>query len=202
MAIYRRLARERLELDDPSAEFDLHREFWGGGQRDFEFALLSVRAGASEQGRDSLDALRGLHDEAPTGGDKRDVAAALVDALVLYGCWAEAVRIADTVALRRLDSAQKRMLLMDRCDAVGELGIDIEGDWDRVVRSARDHGIWARRCSAARSLTCVPGASSSTGVLRAGRWWTSPLTPSSGASHCAYPKRRAPLEVQAHVQRP
>lgn len=66
VAIYRRLARERLELDDPSAEFDLHREFWGGGQRDFEFALLSVRAGASEQGRDSLDALRGLHDEAPT----------------------------------------------------------------------------------------------------------------------------------------
>lgn len=142
VAIYRRLARERIELDDPSAEFDLHREFWGGGQRDFQFALLSVRAGASEQGRDSLDALRGLHDEAATTGDKRDAAAALVDALVLYGCWAEAVGIADTVALRRLDSAQKRMLLMDRCDAAGELGIDVEGDWDRVIRSARRAGPW------------------------------------------------------------
>ncbi len=31
---------------------------------------------------------------------------------------------------------------MDRCDAVGELGIDIEGDWDRVVRSARRAGPW------------------------------------------------------------
>jgi hypothetical protein len=141
-AIYRRIARERVELDDPSAEFDLHREFWGGGPPDFEFALLSVRAGASEQGRDSLDALRRLHTEARTARDRRDAAAALVDALVLYGHWADAIKVADTVALRRLDSPQKRTLLMDRCDAAGELGSETERDWARVLRSARQAGPW------------------------------------------------------------
>jgi hypothetical protein len=141
-AIYRRLAHERVELDDPSAEFDLHREFWGGGERDFQFALLSVRAGASEQGREALVTLRRLHAEAPTTSDRRDAAAALVDALVLHGLWVEAVTVADTVALKRLDSAQKRMLLMDRCDAAGELGLDVCESWDRVVRSARRAGPW------------------------------------------------------------
>jgi hypothetical protein len=141
-AVYRRLARERVELDDPSAEFDLHREFWGGGERDFQFALLSVRAGASEQGKESLEALRRLRSEARTAADRRDAAAALVDALVVYGCWAEAVSVADNVALKRLDSAQKRMLLMDRCDAAGELRTDVEDGWDRVIRSARRAGPW------------------------------------------------------------
>jgi hypothetical protein len=34
------------------------------------------------------------------------------------------------------------MLLMDRCDAAGELGMDVEGDWDRILRSARRAGPW------------------------------------------------------------
>jgi tetratricopeptide (TPR) repeat protein len=141
VGIYMRLARERLAEDDPSANFDVHRALWAGApETDFELVVLSLRADTAERGVEILDDLRALHRHAKGARQRRVAVEALVDALVLFGYWEEVVRVVDSVPLKRLDTNEKRGLVMDRCDAGGELGLGVEADWARVVKSAGDAG--------------------------------------------------------------
>jgi hypothetical protein len=140
IAIYKRLARERLELDDPAADFDLQRAMTYGAGGDFEFAMLATRASLPERGIEVLSSLRELLKEASNAAERREAAVWLSDALLLYGYWKEAVKVADKVALRLLNSPEKRALLADRCDAAGELGEDTEADWERLLDAAEAAG--------------------------------------------------------------
>lgn len=140
ITIYKRLARERLELDDPSADFDLQRAMTYGASGDFEFALLATRASLPEQGIEVLGSLRELFKAAGNAAERREAAVWLSDALLLYGYWEEAVKVADKVALRLLNSPEKRALLANRCDAAGELGKDTEADWERLLDAAEAAG--------------------------------------------------------------
>jgi tetratricopeptide (TPR) repeat protein len=142
-ATYVRLAKERLDADDPAAHFDVQRAFFAaGGVADFELALLSARVAAPEQGVESLGPLRELRKQARNAEQRRAATSALVDALVLYGLWGEAVAATSGIALKRLYSPEKRGLLADRCDAAGELGEDTEEDWQRLLAAAEDAGPW------------------------------------------------------------
>lgn len=140
VATYKELARSRLAEDDPSGDFDVQRALMNGARDDdFDFALLLTQSRAAEAGESIVDDYRHLHRHARTADERRSSGAGLVDVLVLYGHFDEAVRIADSVPLRRLDSPLKRQLLADRCDAASEVGLHV-GDWDRLIASARRAG--------------------------------------------------------------
>jgi tetratricopeptide (TPR) repeat protein len=140
--IYLQLVRDRLDADDPSAQFDIGRAYFAhrtGVAEDFEFALLAARAATPIDGSDGIERLRLLHERAPTTAEKVEAAAALVDVLAFWGEWDEVIAVTDRVALKRLNPL-RRQLLLDRLDALGERGIACDDDWARLLKSSRQVG--------------------------------------------------------------
>jgi hypothetical protein len=72
--------------------------------------------------------------------DEAEWAAALVEVLCVLGRFDEAVDIADDVATRvRLQIGARLALELDRLDAAGEIGRDIEVEWERLIDWTRGH---------------------------------------------------------------
>jgi hypothetical protein len=131
-----RLARERLDLDDPHASYELHQAFWLGVGDNFGFALMSLEAEAAEQGMDILDGLREFYKQSSDELQRRESGSALVDQLMLFGLYGEAFKIANRIVRKRLDDPTKRAIALDRLDAAGELRQDVEADWNILLEKA------------------------------------------------------------------
>jgi hypothetical protein len=132
--IWAALAQERVDEDDPQAAFDLARAMhYGVGTNDFATALTYVRAGLPEAGIDALDDLRAVYRMAGDAAERQAAAAALADALVFFGLYAEAERIAGRVLGKRHDTAAKRQLALDRLDAAREIGENVAAAWEGLL---------------------------------------------------------------------
>jgi hypothetical protein len=139
--IWLRLADERVEDDDPEATFDIGRARWTAAWTDsFAQTLLAIRAELPEAGADALDDLRAVRGMASIARQRQAGAAVLVDALVFFGRYDEAFVVADKVLGKRHDTAHKRQLVLDRLDCAGELGMDVEDEWNVLIEDWRDRG--------------------------------------------------------------
>jgi tetratricopeptide (TPR) repeat protein len=135
------LAAERVDDDDPDASFDIHRAQWTAAWAgSFAQTLTAVRANLPEAGIDALDDLRAVVRMAFKASERQAAAAALVDALIFFGEWEEALVVAGRVLGKRNDTAHKRQLVLDRFDCAGELGGEVEDDWRALLADWRDRG--------------------------------------------------------------
>lgn len=135
--IWKRLAGERVEQDDPDATFAVSRAYFDGAAG-FEISLLQARAEAPEAGVDALARFRAL---SPKGAaESRALAAALVDAMTFYGHFKEAEERATRVLGKRIDTAEKRQLALDRLDCLAELGEEVGAEWDSLLGELEDQG--------------------------------------------------------------
>lgn len=137
--IYLKLARDRLDANDPSAQSDIGRAFFTHVEQDFEFGLLAARAAVAVDGFGGIARLRDLHQEAPTTALQVEAAAALVDDLAFWGQWDDVIAVTEPIALKRLNPL-RRQLLLDRLDALGERGVECEEEWERLLKSSRRAG--------------------------------------------------------------
>jgi Domain of unknown function (DUF4365) len=135
--IWIRLARERVERDDADASLVVTRAYFDGAAG-FEISLLQTRAEAPEAGVDALPRFRAL---SPKGAaESRSRAAALVDALTFYGHFTEAEERATRALGKRIDTAEKRQLALDRLDCLAELGEEVGAEWKSLLGELEDQG--------------------------------------------------------------
>lgn len=101
------LARDKVELDEPSATFDLGRVEWllPPEKQGFEFDLLSSRANWFEHGLGAVEILRALHAQARGAPAKRESGALLVEALMLLGRYEDAYAVAAPLRKTKVASA-------------------------------------------------------------------------------------------------
>lgn len=139
--LWLRLARERIDDDDPEAKFDVHRSRWTGAwDSSVDQLLLAARAELPEVGIDGIEALRQILRLAKRAPDRHAAGVALVDALVFFGEHAEALDIADRIVGERHTTTHKRQLALDRLDCAGECGQDVTAEWDELIEDFRDRG--------------------------------------------------------------
>jgi tetratricopeptide (TPR) repeat protein len=139
--LWLRLARERIDDDDPTGDLYVSRAQWTGAwTNSVDQLLLAARAHLPEAGTEAIEDLRQIFRLSKSAHDRQTAAAALVDALTFFGEYAEALEIADRVVGKRHSTTHKRQLALDRLDCAGESGQDVQGEWDELIEDWRDRG--------------------------------------------------------------
>jgi hypothetical protein len=139
--LWLRLARERIDDDDPTGELDVSRAQWSGAwTNSVDQLLLAARAHLPEAGMEGVEDLREIFRLSKRAPDRQAAAAALVDALAFFGEYAEALEIAERVVGKRHTTTHKRQLALDRLDCAGESGQDVTAEWDELIDDWRDRG--------------------------------------------------------------
>jgi hypothetical protein len=139
--LWLRLARERLDDDDPHAGLHISQARWTGAWTDSaDQLLLEARAQLPEAEMDGIEYLRQIFRVSKRAPDRQAAAAALVDVLTFFGEYAEALEIADRVVGTRHTTTHKRQLALDRLDCAGECGQDFTAEWDELIEDWRDRG--------------------------------------------------------------
>jgi hypothetical protein len=129
------LAREKIRLDEPTAWLDLAGLEWliDPSRLGFELELASAQANWFELGDDALDALRVVVGEATGAQQTREAAALLVEVLSIYGHHDQAYEVARRQRKTKVSLGARLSLELDWLDAAGELGHDVESDWQAVL---------------------------------------------------------------------
>lgn len=128
------LARDKIRLDEPTAWHDLAGlEWWVNlDVLGFELQLASAQANWAELGAEALDALRALLKDAKGAKDKREAAALLVEVLSIYGQYSDAFIVSDKERTTKVALGPRLSLELDWLDAAGELGHDVEAEWQEL----------------------------------------------------------------------